>query len=145
MPLLRALPSTVHSQVALLRLWRRLLRGRRESRRCLKCLFIARDGRTVRTLLTLADVTGPLTSERSVMFSDWLIGLIDRDLAWWRIGYLLCRPGSAEIQAEDLEWAATMRSSTLHAGAMCEVIHLCAGGEVTPLPLDDLPTAAIGF
>ncbi|MBM9462227.1 hypothetical protein JL108_02130 [Aeromicrobium sp. YIM 150415] len=144
MSLLRPLPSTVHSQIDLLRLWRRLLRGRRESAVCLKCLFIARDGRTVRTLLTLTDVTGPLSPERSMRFADWLLDLLDHEPAWWRIGFLLCRPDVGPVRTDDLEWAATVRSATVGAGAGCEVIHLCAAGAIAPLPLDDLPTHAFG-
>ncbi|WP_170931415.1 hypothetical protein [Aeromicrobium sp. PE09-221] len=77
-------------------------------------------------------------------FADWLIDLVDHEPTWWRIGFLLCRPDASPVSEADLEWAATVRGATLKAGAGCEVIHLCAGGDITPLPLDDLPTKVFG-
>jgi hypothetical protein len=52
------------------------------------------------------------------------------------IAVLLCRPGTASVDASDRAWAVAISAEAAAAGVPLEVIHVASDVAITPLPLD---------
>ncbi|MDQ6527051.1 hypothetical protein RB608_25770 [Nocardioides sp. LHD-245] len=106
------------------------------------CLLVWSDGRTTRRAVTFGDVVGPLDEEQEYCLARWLRDVLE-DTDGWRVAFLMTRPGEEAIDERDLAWATSLYAAARRAVVACEVVHLCVGREVRPLPLDALPAGAL--
>ncbi|WP_141007036.1 hypothetical protein [Nocardioides humi] len=134
----------IRTQAELDQLWRGWVRRRNEPPVGTTCLLVYADGRVTRSTVTFTDLDGPLDDGRQRRFVHWIRHLLDDDTAGWRIAFMIARPGAPVVGERDLAWATSLYVAARLAGVACEVVHLAAGNQVRPLPLDALPSHAFG-
>ena len=118
------------------RFWTRICHPLGWERHDLWFVLVAADGRPLPIVQDVRDRPVAVDPEVVRNLVDLWRRVCEELVPDGSIAVLLCRPGSAAVDASDREWATAITTEAAAAGVPLEIIHVASDVAITPLPLD---------